>query len=70
MSNKSWSDLTPGQQRVVSIVGVAEAVLTSAALWDLSRRPAERVRGPKLAWLAASFIQPLGPVVYFLKGRR
>lgn len=70
MAKKKWSDLTSGQRRAVSIAGALEAALTVAVWWDLTHRPAERVRGPKAAWVLASFIQPVGPLAYFAKGRR
>jgi len=37
---------------------------------DLARRPAAQVRGPKVVWFAVTFINALGPVAYFLLGRR
>jgi hypothetical protein len=67
---KSWSDLSPGQQRAIIIAGVAEAVLTTTAIRDLARRPKSRVRGPKALWLPAFAVQPVGPVAYLLFGRR
>jgi len=67
---KKWSDLTPHQKRAVYIGGAVEAVLTSAALRDLARRPAGEVRGPKLAWVLAFTVQPFGPIAYFAAGRR
>lgn len=67
---KSWKDLTPTQQRVVVVVGALEAVLTSVALRDLAKRPADEVRGPKWLWTAACAVQPFGPVAYLLRGRR
>lgn len=70
MATKQWSDLTRGQQRAVYVAGAAEVVLTTAALWDLAHRPARNVRGPKAAWVIACFVQPIGPLAYFAKGRR
>ncbi|MGH1564171.1 PLD nuclease N-terminal domain-containing protein [Mumia sp. DW29H23] len=70
MPQKSWSDLTPTQRRLVVVAGVAETAMTVAALVNLARRPAKAVRGPKAAWAAACFVQPVGPVAYFLVGRR
>jgi hypothetical protein len=45
-------------------------VTTTVAMVDLARRPRSRVRGPKLAWVAAAVVQPFGPVAYLLFGRR
>lgn len=70
MAQKKWSDLTIGQQRAFYVAGAVETVLTAAALWDLARRPADQVRGPKVAWALASFVQPVGSIAYFVKGRR
>ncbi|MBW9207661.1 PLD nuclease N-terminal domain-containing protein [Mumia sp. zg.B53] len=65
-----WSDLTTRQRRAVVLVGAAEVVLTTAALTSLARTPSTRLRGPKAAWIAGCFVQPVGPLAYFLVGRR
>ena len=70
MAKKQWSDLTESQQRAVVIVGAVEVVTSALALRDLARRPAEDVNGPKWLWALACFVQPVGPLAYFLKGRR
>ncbi|WP_432477302.1 PLD nuclease N-terminal domain-containing protein [Nocardioides sp. GXQ0305] len=70
MATRQWSDLSSGQKRAVYVAGAVETVLTLAALVDLARRPAVDVRGPKAAWAVAAFVQPVGPVAYFLAGRR
>ncbi len=44
--------------------------LLVSALTDIRRRPAQQVRGPKWAWAAASFINFIGPISYFLFGRK
>lgn len=70
MASTKWSDLTTGQQRAVYVAGVAETIVTVAALRDLGRRPASAVRGPKMLWRLASFVQPVGPLTYLVVGRR
>ena len=71
MSEKtSWADLTPTQQKLVVAAGVAEVVLATWCLRDLRRRPADMVRGPKLLWVPALSVQPVGPLAYLLVGRR
>ncbi|MDQ1539155.1 MAG: hypothetical protein QOE58_3548 [Actinomycetota bacterium] len=70
MSKKKWSDLTVAQRRIIYVAGAAEAGATAAALRDLARRPADQVRGPKVAWLLAFFVQPVGPLAYFAAGKR
>jgi hypothetical protein len=70
MAKKKWSDLTVSQRRAVYIGGAIESVVTAAALRDLLRRPSSQVRGPKVAWMLACFVQPVGPIAYFTTGRR
>ena len=40
------------------------------ALIDIKRRPAEEIRGPKAMWRAAMAVNLIGPVSYFVVGRR
>ena len=70
MARREWSELSPSQQRLIVVGGAVETVLTVAALVDLVRRPAADVRGPKAAWAVAVWVQPVGPIAYFLAGRR
>ena len=67
---KQWSDLSPQQQRSVIAAGVVQVLLAAAALLDLRRRPAEEVRGSKKLWAAATMVNFVGPLAYFLFGRR
>lgn len=69
-TKKSWSDLSPAQQKAIIVAGAAEIVVTAAALRDLTRRPKAAVRGPKALWVLALAVQPVGPLAYFKKGRR
>jgi hypothetical protein len=68
--SKRWDDLSSEQQTKIVVGSIIEVVLTTAALIDLARRPADLVRGPKWAWAAGAFVQPVGPVAYFAFGRR
>jgi Phospholipase_D-nuclease N-terminal len=61
-------ELTPPEQAGAVILGLLQAVFAALAAWDLAHRPAEDVRGPKAAWIAALFINWLGPASYFLFG--
>ncbi|WP_293951798.1 PLDc N-terminal domain-containing protein [uncultured Corynebacterium sp.] len=65
-----WFDL-PTELRF-PLVGVTVAELTAkAAMWvSLSRRPAEKVRGPKWLWVLGSFINGIGPAAYWTFGRK
>lgn len=65
-----WQDFRPEQQRAIVIVTVVTGALQAVMLWDLWRRPAEQVRGPKRAWVVASFVRPFGQVAYLRWGRK
>jgi hypothetical protein len=69
-TKKRWSDLTPPRKTAIIVGGAAELVITIAALRDLSRRPAAQVRGRKSLWVLTFVVQPFGPLLYFLLGRR
>lgn len=67
-----WRELTARQRQAMMIRGALQLGLLSAALYDLRRRPASQIRGPKPLWVAVSFANYLGagPLAYFLLGRR
>jgi hypothetical protein len=44
--------------------------LAAAAWTDLARRPAAQVNGPKALWAGVISVNFVGPVAYFLRGRR
>ena len=67
---KRWSDLSPNQRTAIVVGAIAELILTTIALRDLARRRADEVRGWKPAWVLTFFVQPIGPVLYLLFGRR
>ena len=67
---RHWADLSPSQQRAVIVVGAITTVWQLVMLWDLSRRPAEQLRGSKRAWVLASFFRPVGQIAYYAWGRR
>ncbi|GAA2139897.1 hypothetical protein GCM10009844_09090 [Nocardioides koreensis] len=70
MAKKRWSDLSTTQQRAIFAAGAAELVMTTVVLRDLARRPSADVRGPKVVWVLACVVQPVGPIAYFVAGRR
>jgi hypothetical protein len=70
VKKKRWSDLSPIQQAGVVTLGAAQVVLAAAAWIDLARRPAQQVRGPKAAWGVAIAVNFVGPISYFVLGRR
>jgi hypothetical protein len=49
---------------------VVQEALAAATLWDLRDRPRARIRGSKKLWVAAAFVNFVGPLAYFTVGRR
>jgi len=73
MRRTRWNDLNPRTRQVLIGAATIEGALKAAALIDLARRPAGRVRGSKRAWaLAITLTNSAGvvPIVYFTRGRR
>lgn len=70
MAKKEWKDLSAGQKRGIVLSGTAQFVLLAAALLDIYRRPKEGIRGNKALWTLASFVNFVGPISYFLFGRK
>jgi hypothetical protein len=68
----SWRDRTSAQRlRIILQAGIQLGLLV-AAEYDLRKRPADQVRGPKRVWALICGINylGLGPIAYFLIGRR
>jgi hypothetical protein len=68
--NKSWSEMSNRQRAGVVTLGLIQMTLLFAALWDLRRRPEESINGSKRLWKAVVFVNYIGPIAYFWKGRR
>lgn len=68
--SRKWSDLSDRQKAVVLVMGSIQLSLAATAWTDLAKRPPEQVNGPKLAWTAIIAINFVGPILYFVIGRR
>jgi hypothetical protein len=69
-SKKRWSELSPEQRTGIVFAGAVQLGLLAAALADLRRRPATEIRGTKGLWAAVSLVNYVGPLAYFIFGRR
>jgi hypothetical protein len=67
---KSWDELSGTQRALVVLAGTVQLSLLFAALRDLRRRPADQINGSKRQWVALSFVNFVGPISYFLFGRK
>jgi hypothetical protein len=70
VTKKQWSDLSPQKQATVGVVGLVQLMLLAAALIDIRRRPAEQIKGSKRLWTLVAFINFVGPIAYFVLGRK
>lgn len=66
----SVGELGPRQRAMMGVAALVQLGLLTAAQIDLLRRPAERVRGSKWGWRAATLVNFAGPLAYFFFGRR
>ncbi|TFD29621.1 PLDc N-terminal domain-containing protein [Cryobacterium cryoconiti] len=67
---RHWRDLSRGRQIAV-LVGAAVQITLAATAWiDLAKRPAGTVNGSKRLWAAIIGVNYVGPIAYFLAGRR
>lgn len=68
-----WSDLSDRSRRLIIAAAIAEAILKTAVLIDIRRRPASQIRGSKRMWIIAAVLvnsAGIGPLSYFAFGRR
>ena len=65
-----WKELSGRRKAAVVVTAVAQLGLAGAAWADLARRPAAQVRGPKWRWALVIAVNWVGPVLYFVLGRR
>jgi hypothetical protein len=68
-----WSDLSESNRRLIIAAAICEAVLKTAVLIDIRRRPASQIRGSKRMWIIAAVLvnsAGIGPLSYFAFGRR
>lgn len=67
---RKLAELSDRQRTLLLTAAAAELSLKIAALIDIKRRPAERIRGPKALWCAAMAVNLFGPLSYFAFGRK
>jgi hypothetical protein len=67
---RTFRDFGPRQRVLMGLGALVQFSLLAAAQIDLLRRPAALVRGSKWAWRAIALVNFIGPVAYFVAGRR
>ncbi len=71
---KQWQDYTPAMKARITVqgiaLGVAQLLLIIWAVRDLRRRSADEINGNKKIWMLAACAPPVGPIAYFVFGRK
>jgi hypothetical protein len=67
---KAWKDLPPAARFGTVVLGAAQLAFLAAAQRDISRRPADQIRGSKTLWRLATLLNFIGPGCYFAFGRK
>jgi hypothetical protein len=70
MTKKQWTDLSPEKRAAVIVTGLVQVALLILALTDIRRRPADQINGNKRLWTLMAFINFIGPITYFIFGRK
>jgi hypothetical protein len=67
-----WSNLSSRKRRLIIVAAITEAILKTAMLIDLKRRPANQIRGSKWVWASTALVNSagIGSLSYFAFGRR
>jgi hypothetical protein len=65
---------TPKQRRPAQaragIQGLINLALMIWTIWDIRHRSDEEINGRRKLWLLAAFAPPVGPIAYFIFGRK
>ncbi|GAA1160666.1 PLD nuclease N-terminal domain-containing protein [Nesterenkonia sandarakina] len=69
-TKKQWKQMSPERRALSMALAAAQISLAVTAWIDLARRPAHQVNGKKSIWAGIIGINYVGPIAYFLKGRR
>ena len=70
MDKKRWADFSALSKLGITVLCILQVSLLIFALWDIAHRPPEKIRGNKQMWTALAFINWIGPIVYFVYGRK
>lgn len=70
MYTKKWSEMNRAQKIAISIMGSIQIGLLLAALLDIRRRAPVEINGSKRLWTALAFVNFIGPIAYFVWGRK
>jgi hypothetical protein len=67
---KTWKEMPPMARFGILVAAAVQLSLLVAAQRDISRRPAEQIRGSKAMWRMVTLVNFVGPGSYFVFGRK
>lgn len=70
MDKKSFSKKSTPTKVVLVLLAAVQVGLLGAAHWDISHRSTDELRGSKTKWRLITLINFIGPLWYFLRGRK
>ena len=68
--SRRWDELSWPARIVVMLTTAVQISLAVSAWTDLATRPVDQVRGAKRVWALVISVNFVGPLAYFLWGRR
>lgn len=69
-NRRRWQDLSPTSRALIVAGATVQLGLLTAAQLDMRKRTPEQLNGPRWLWVAVSFVNVVGPIAYFVLGRR
>src|SRR5512143_3944834 len=60
---------SPAQARAAG-QGLINLALMIWTIWDIRHRSDDEINGKRRLWMLAAFAPPIGPIVYFIFGRK
>lgn len=70
MHVKRWRELSDRQKTILLTLMSVQLSLLLTALVDIMYRPAGEINGSKRTWAALAFVNFIGPIAYFVWGRK
>ncbi len=67
---EKWTEMPEWKKACTIVIGLIQISLLIAALVDIRKRSAQDIRGDKKVWFLVSFINFIGPILYFKIGRK
>ena len=60
----------PAMNPMAGMQGLINLALMIWTIWDIRHRSDEEINGKRKLWYLAAFAPPIGPIAYFIFGRK